>query len=143
MSDFNKVILMGRLTAKPELRFTSGGLAVATLRVASSRRFKTKAGEEKDDSVFIDVTVWDKRAETCATYLEKGQKVLVEGRLAMRQWTTQTNEKRTTYEISAESVTFLEKSRGASAASESRAQVSDNDVPAPAASADDEEEIPF
>jgi single-strand DNA-binding protein len=141
MSDFNKVILMGRLTAKPELRFTSGGDAVATLRIASSRRFKTKSGDEKEDSVFIDVTVWRKQAETCAEHLVKGQKVLIEGRLTMRQWETQTNEKRTTYEIQAESVSFLDKPRGASAGGDSRAPISDNDVPAPSSS--DEEEIPF
>lgn len=140
MSDFNKVILMGRLTAKPELRFTSGGDAVATLRLASSRRFKTKAGDEKEESVFIDVSVWRKQAETCAEHLVKGQKVLVEGRLTMRDWMTQTNEKRIAYEIQAEGVTFMEKPRGASAGSDARPAPQDSDVPAPTG---DDEEIPF
>ena len=58
MSDFNKIILMGRLTIKPELRYTPSGAAVATLRMASSERFKTKSGEEKERTIFIDANVW-------------------------------------------------------------------------------------
>ncbi|MEK8022946.1 MAG: single-stranded DNA-binding protein [Candidatus Hydrogenedentota bacterium] len=142
MSDFNKVIMMGRLTAKPELRFTPGGTAVATLRLACSKKFKSKAGDEKEETCFIDVSVWDKQAETCAEYLVKGQRILVEGSINMRQWETANKEKRITYDIRAQSVRFLEKPRGASAASgdESAPPVSDSDVPA---SGLEDEDIPF
>lgn len=139
MSDFNKVIMMGRLTAKPELRFTPGGDAVATLNVACSNNFKTKAGEEKEDTCFIDVNVWRKQAETCAEYLVKGQRVLVEGRLKMRRWETADNQKRKTYEIEATRVMFLEKPKGSGATADGEKPPLDD---APPAGADDEE-IPF
>lgn len=139
MSDFNKVIIMGRLTEKPELRFTPGGDAVTTLRLASGEKFKTKSGEEKEDTCFIDVSVWRKQAQTCADYLVKGQRVLVEGRLKMRKWETQTNEKRVTYQIESSRVVFMEKPRGAAAGDESRPPMSDEAPP----QVEEEEEIPF
>ncbi len=140
MSDFNKVILMGRLTDKPELRFTPGGDAVATLNVASGRSFKTKSGEEKEDTVFIDVIVWRKQAETCAEYLVKGQKVMIEGRLSMRRWETKEKEKRRTYEIEAQRVIFMEKPRGAAGAEKGSGDDLAERTPPPD---DDSEEIPF
>ena len=140
MSDYNKVIMMGRLTAKPELRFTPSGTAVANLRLASSESFKTQAGEEKERALFIDVVVWQKQAETCAEYLVKGQRVLVEGRLEMRTWETADKQKRTNYEIRTNRVMFLEKPRGGGgAASDDRPLPDDNDAPAP----DDNDDIPF
>lgn len=140
MSDFNKVILMGRLTAKPELRFTPGGDAVTNLRVASSSSFRSKSGEDKEETCYIDVVVWRKQAETCAEYLVKGQKILVEGRLVFRQWETASGEKRSTYEIQANRVIFLEKPRGESSGGGGggRPELDDSDVPSP-----DDDEIPF
>lgn len=141
MSDFNKVILIGRLTEKPEVRFTSGGSPVTTLRVASGRTFKTKSGEEREETLFIDVTVWGKQAETCGEYLVKGQRVLVEGRLSMRSWETADKQKRTTYEINAQEVRFMEKPRGGGAAAgEGKPVPSDDEAPLPAG---DDDEIPF
>lgn len=141
MSDFNKVIIMGRLTAKPELRSTPGGKYVTTLNVASGERFRTKSGEEKEETCFIDVTVWEKQAETCAQYLIKGQKVLVEGRLVMRTWETQAKEKRKTYEIRSQRIVFLEKPKGAAAAADGGSPMpTDNDAP-PAG--DEDDDIPF
>jgi len=140
MSDFNKVIMMGRLTGKPELRFTPGGDAVATLNIASSSKYKTKAGEEKEETCFVDVSVWRKQAQNCADYLVKGQRVLVEGRLKMEKWETANGEKRKTYKIDATNVSFLEKPKGSTAGDDSRPPISDADVPAPA---DDDDEIPF
>ncbi|OIO32037.1 MAG: hypothetical protein AUJ18_05250 [Candidatus Hydrogenedentes bacterium CG1_02_42_14] len=139
MSDYNRVIMMGRLTAKPELRYTPSGDAVTTLRLATSRRYKTKSGEDREDTCFIDASVWRKQAETCSEYLVKGQKVLVEGSLVMRQWETSSKEKRTNYEIQALRVLFMEKPRNASSAS-SDEKVSGGELPPPS---EDEEEIPF
>src|SRR3989338_9136413 len=112
-SDYNKVILMGRLTQAPELRFTPQGSPVTTLRIASSRKFKTKAGEEREETCFIDAEVWGQQAENSAQYLVKGQRVLVEGELVHRTWESKTGEKRQTYEIRAGRVLFMEKPRGA------------------------------
>ena len=141
MSDYNKVILMGRLTVKPELRYTPSGAAVATLRLASSERFKTKAGEDKERTLFIDVNVWQRQAETCAEYLVKGQRVMVEGQLEMRDWETADKQKRRNYELRAQRVIFMEKPKGAGAAAgdDDRPMPSDDDAPP----MDDDGEIPF
>lgn len=141
MSDFNKVIIMGRLTEKPEVRFTPGGEAVTTLRVASSSRFKTKAGDDKEETCFIDATVWRKQAETCGEFLVKGQRVLVEGRLVLRQWETADKEKRRAHEIQAQRVIFLEKPRGAAGTAAAGDKPLPGDEEAPAPGGDDD--IPF
>ncbi|RMH60034.1 MAG: single-stranded DNA-binding protein [Candidatus Hydrogenedentota bacterium] len=133
MSDFNKVILMGRLTQKPELRYTTGGDPVATLNVASSYQYRSRDGEDREDTCFVDVVVWRRQAETCTEYLVKGQRVLVEGRLTLRRWETAQGEKRRTYEIQASRVIFLEKPRGAAA-----------EAPPPAELEEEEgEDVPF
>lgn len=141
MSDFNKIILMGRLTQAAELRFTPQGSPVTTLRIAASRKFKTKSGEEREETLFIDAEVWGPQAETCANYLVKGQRVLVDGSLAMRDFETKAGEKRRVYEIKAQRVVFLEKPRGAAAA----APAGEEPVHAAASGggADDADEIPF
>ena len=72
----NKAILIGRLTADPELRYTQSGTAVANFRLAVDRPFTNQAGEREAD--FIPIVVWDKQAETCANYLSKGRLVAVE-----------------------------------------------------------------
>lgn len=138
MSDFNQLIVLGRLTRAPEKRTLPSGDSVASLSVASSHTFKTKAGDTKEETCFIDVAVFGKMADTCAQYLVKGQRVLVEGRLTQRKWETQTGEKRTAYEVRANTVRFLEKPRGAAAGGDAPAHT-DDDVPAPA----DDEDIPF
>ena len=102
----NIVVLSGNLTRDPELRYLASGDAVATLRVASNRR--ARSGEEwKDETTFIDVSVWGKQAENCGEYLTKGRPVLVEGSLRIREWETREGDKRITPEIRARRVHFL------------------------------------
>jgi single-strand DNA-binding protein len=72
MADLNKVFLMGRLTFDPELRYVPSGSAVTELRMAINRSWTGKDGERKDESLFIDVTVWDRQAETAASTSRKG-----------------------------------------------------------------------
>jgi len=82
---FNKIILIGNLTRDPEIRYTPGGVAVATVPIAVNSRYKQ--GEElKEETLFIDAVVFGKQAETCTQYLNKGRTVLVEGRLRERRW---------------------------------------------------------
>ncbi|MHC4886389.1 MAG: single-stranded DNA-binding protein [Planctomycetota bacterium] len=81
MAGFNRVIIMGNLTKDPELRYTPSGTAVTDLRLAVTT--KRRAG---DETLFIDVTAWERQAETCCEYLSKGKAVLVEGRLKMDEW---------------------------------------------------------
>jgi single-strand DNA-binding protein len=90
MPDLNKVFLAGRLTRDPELRYIPSGQAVCKLGLAVSRVFKTPEGEKKEDTMFIDVTVWEKSAEYCSQNLKKGRPVIVEGRLKMDSWDDKT-----------------------------------------------------
>lgn len=102
---YNKVILMGRLTKDPELRYTSSGKAVASFRLAVDRGVGGGQGERETD--FIDIVVWDKQAEIVTQYLTKGRPCLVEGRLQMRQFDAQDGTRRTVYEVVAQTVRFL------------------------------------
>lgn len=102
---FNKVILIGRLTKDPELRYTPSGKAVAGFRLAVDRGSTNAQGEKETD--FIDIVVWDKQAETVQKYLTKGRLVLVDGRLQMRQYDAQDGTRRTVYEVVAQTVRFL------------------------------------
>jgi len=107
MASFNKVLLMGNLTKDPELRYTPQGSAVANLRLAVNRRFKTKTQEMKEEVCFITVVVWNKQAETCNQYLHKGSSCFVEGRLQSRSWEDNSGQKRNVIEVQAERVQFL------------------------------------
>ena len=99
MPNFNRVILMGNLTADPELRYTQSGTPVCTLSLAVNEYYTTPSGEKKQDVLFIRITMWKKQAETCAEYLKKGSPVMIEGRLKMNQWTTSEGQKRSTIEV--------------------------------------------
>lgn len=88
MSNFNKVILLGRLTRDPEIRFTSKGLAVTNITLAVSRKSKGEDSLYKDEATFIDVSVFGKNAEVVSKFFSKGSSILVEGRLKMDQWST-------------------------------------------------------
>ncbi len=107
MASLNKVFLIGNLTRDPELRYIPSGSAVATFTVAVNRVFKSQAGEKKEQTSFIRVVVWGRRAEVCGEYLSKGSPVFVEGRLQSRDWETQDGQKRNTVEVVADNIQFL------------------------------------
>ena len=107
MASYNKVLLMGNLTKDPELRYTPAGVAVANLRLAVNRKYRTKDQELKEEVCFITAVVWSKQAETCNQYLHKGSSVLVEGRLQSRSWEDNAGAKRSVIEVRAERVQFM------------------------------------
>lgn len=114
----NRVILIGRLTADPELRYTPSGTPVANFRLAVDR-MRSQSGEKQTD--FISIVLWSKQAEFAANYLNKGRLVAIEGRLQIRQWTTQDGQRRTSAEVVGDRVQALERRReesGAPAAGE-------------------------
>lgn len=84
--DLNKVQLTGRLGADPEMRFTPQGTAVTTFRVASNRSWKTAEGEQREDTEWFSIVAWNKLAEICNQYLNKGTRVYIEGRSQTRSW---------------------------------------------------------
>jgi single-strand DNA-binding protein len=103
----NSVVLIGRLTKDPDLRYTQSGKAVATIRLAVDRGTTNPSGEKEVD--YCDVVVWDKQAETVSNYLQKGRLVAVQGRLQVRTYETQEGQKREKAEIVANTVRFLDK----------------------------------
>ncbi|MDN4617643.1 single-stranded DNA-binding protein [Paenibacillus sp. PsM32] len=105
----NRVILIGRLTKDPELRYTPTGVAVAQFTLAIDRPFTSQGGEREAD--FIPIVVWRQLAETCANYLRKGRLTAVEGRIQVRNY--ENNEGKRVYvtEVIADNVRFLESSR--------------------------------
>ena len=103
----NVVVLIGRMVADPELKYTPSGIAVCSFRIAVDRRFKSQSGEKEAD--FIDVVAWKQSAEFAANYLTKGRLVGVHGRLQQRSWVQQDGQKRYKIEVVAESVQGLDK----------------------------------
>jgi single-strand DNA-binding protein len=93
------------------LRYTASGQAVSTLRLAVTNQYKSSSGEQKKDTLFIDVVVWTRVAENCCRYLQKGSPVFVEGRLRIREYTPRgeeaTGAKRVVTEVTAINVQFL------------------------------------
>ncbi len=109
MADLNKVFLIGRLTFDPELRRTATGTAVTELRMATTRKWQGRDGESREETLFIDVTVWDRQAETCCQFLRKGSSIHVEGSLKTDTWDDKTTgEKRSKIRLTAERVQFLD-----------------------------------
>lgn len=98
--DLNMVMVAGRLTRDHELAYTGTGRAYCKVSVANSRKYKTKDGEQKEESVFLDGTLWDKQAEW-ASNMRKGMPVLVEGRLRQNEWQDrESGQKRSKIEVS-------------------------------------------
>lgn len=107
MANLNKVFLIGNLTRDPELRYVPSGTAVATFTLAVNRVYMLQTGEKKEETSFIRIVVWGRRAEVCGEYLSKGSPVFIEGRIQSRNWETQDGQKRSTVEVIADNVQFL------------------------------------
>lgn len=110
----NKVILVGNLGKDPEVRYTTGGQAVASLRIATSRSWTDKqSGQRREETEWHDVEVWGKQAEQCGEYLSKGRMVYVEGRLKTDKWQDkQSGQDRYRVKVVADTVRFLGGGRG-------------------------------
>ena len=103
----NRIVLIGRLTRDPELRYTQNAVAVASFTLAVNRQRANQAGERETD--FIDIVVWQKLGELCAQYLHKGRLAAVEGRLQIRQYENREGQKVRVAEVVADNVQFLER----------------------------------
>lgn len=107
MANLNKVILIGNLTREPELRVTPGGLSICKFGLAVNRNFTDKSGEKREETTFVDIDAFGRQAETIAKYMTKGRPLLVEGRLKLDQWETNTGEKRSKLGVVLENFQFL------------------------------------
>lgn len=119
----NKVLLIGRLTSKPELRYTNSNLPFTRFSVAVNRNFTNSQGQREAD--FINVIVWRKQAENICNYLDKGSRVSIEGRIQTGSYDDKDGNKRYTVEVAADSVEFLDTK------SQSQARQEANNNPSP------------
>ena len=106
--DLNKVMLIGRLTADPELRTIPNGQSVATFGLATNRRWTDRDGQKQQSVEFHNIVVWGRQAETTSQFLKKGAMAYIEGRLQTRSWDGQDGQKRRTTEIVCSTITPLE-----------------------------------
>ena len=105
---YNKVIMVGNLTRDIELRYLPSGAAIAKSAIATSFKYKSQAGEQKDEVCFLDFNIFGRSAEVANQYLRKGSKVLLEGRLVFEQWTAQDGTNRNRHSLRVDSMKMLD-----------------------------------
>lgn len=143
MSSVNKVILIGNLTRKPELRQTQSQTSVTTLSIATNDRRKNSSGEYENVAEYHDVVVFGRTAENCERFLDKGRQVYIEGKLQTRKYTDKDGNERRKTEILSNQVVFLSTKGAAGESSYSRPS-SDSGFSTPSNDfGDDDGNIPF
>ena len=109
LPELNRVILSGRLTRDPEVRFAGDGTPVASLTLAFHRGYRGREGQYVEETGYVTARAYQRLAEVCGQRLRKGSPVLVEGRLQMREWSDRQGRRQTKLEVRADNVHFLEK----------------------------------
>ena len=104
---YNKIILQGNLARDIEIRYTQSGTAIGSTSIAVNHKYKSASGEQKEDTMFVDITFFGRTAEIANQYLRKGSKVLVDGRLKLDQWTAQDGSKRSKHTVTVENLQML------------------------------------
>jgi single-strand DNA-binding protein len=117
MGNLNKVMLIGRLGADPEVRYTQSNTAVATLNLATTERYKDSNGELQETTEWHRIVAWGRLAEICQQYMKKGGQIYVEGSLQTRAWEDKEGQKRYTTEVKALSIQMLDSKSGGGAES--------------------------
>ncbi|MCD6567150.1 MAG: single-stranded DNA-binding protein [Dehalococcoidia bacterium] len=107
MASLNKILLIGNVGGDPEMRYTPNGKPVTSFRMATNYSYTASSGERREETDWFRVTVWGKQAESCNQYLSKGSQVYAEGRLHARGWEGQDGQMRTSLEVVANRVVFL------------------------------------
>jgi single-strand DNA-binding protein len=114
MPTMNRVYLMGNLTRDPEMRYLPSGTAVADMRMAINRQFRTADGKAQKETCYVSVAVWGRQAELCREYLSKGSGLMVEGRLKYDEW-VKDGRQNSTLRVVADRVQFVGRPRRAEA----------------------------
>ena len=139
-ASLNKIVLIGNLTADPELKYTPSGTARTRFSIAVNRQYKNSAGQLQEQVTFIPIVTWGTQAENCANYLSKGRSVAVEGRLRIDSFENAEGERRKVVEVVAQNVQFL----GGPPRSESEpGTVPPTDKKTDNQKKEDDEEVPF
>ncbi len=144
MANFNRVILLGNVTRDPEVRYTPKGSAVTEVGMAVNRQYSLENGEKREETTFVDVTLWGRTAEVAGEYLKKGRPVFIEGRLQLDTWEDkQSGQKRSKLRVVGETMQLLGSARGGDDSAPARA--SGNPQSAAPAKPDNEpdDDIPF
>lgn len=118
MANFNKVFLMGNMTRDPELRYTPSGTPVCEFGLAVNRRYTTSAGEQREETCFVDVSMWGRRGVVVSEYFTKGKPIFVEGRLKYDSWDS-ADGRRSKLTVVAEDFQFMDRRGGNSATDDS------------------------
>lgn len=139
MASLNKVLLIGNLTADPELKTTASGVSVTTFTIAVQRRFARQQAEGQQTADFVNIVAWRQSAEFVCKYFAKGRPILVCGALQTRTWTDQAKQKHYATEVVADEVGFVD-SKGNSG---SGAPAPENVGPAEWQEVSGEEDLPF
>jgi single-strand DNA-binding protein len=108
MASYNRVVLLGNCTRDPEVKYTPKGTAVTELGLAINRYYSTDGGEKREETTFVDVTLWGRPAEIAGEYIKKGRPVMIEGRLQLDTWDDkQTGQKRSKLKVIGENLQLL------------------------------------
>jgi len=108
----HKIVIIGHLGRDPEMKYTPQGQGVTTFSLASSRKYKTSFGEQREETEWFNCSAWGKLAEICNQYLTKGKQVYVEGRLKTRTYEAQNGEKRFSLDVTCNEIQFLGSGQG-------------------------------
>lgn len=132
---YHKLTILGNLGRDPEMRYTPDGTPITTFSVATNRKWQDGEGRQQEETIWFKVTAWRRLAETCNQYLQKGQQVLIEGRLypdketgGPRLWEGKDGKARASYEVTATTVKFLGRS-GTDAPEDSGPEPEENQMP--------------
>ena len=149
MANVNKVILIGNITRDPEVRHTPKGTAVTDLGIAVNRVYSSEQGEKREETTFVDVTLWGRQAELAGEYLSKGRPVYIEGRLQMDSWEDKASgQRRNKLKVVGETMQFLGgRNEGGSSSGGGRSggdnSYSSQDSHGGDSAPDDDDDIPF
>ena len=149
MPNYNKVILMGNLTRDPEVKYTSGGTAIANISMAINRTWTNKDGQKQEETTFVEVEAWDRQAEVIGQYFKKGKPIMVEGRLKYDQWDDkETGQKRSKLRVRLDRFEFLDAGGGGGGGYQSQSNApaasgASGSSNAPAASLPEDDDVPF
>ena len=139
MAGLNKVMLIGNVGKDPEMRYTANGSAVTSFSLAVNRNYQSAEGERKEETEWFDIVTWNRLAELCSQFLQKGRQTYVEGRLRTRSWEGQDGAKHYRTEVVAQTVLFLGSAPGGGNASRMMEQHDDTHAPAGV----DPDDLPF
>ena len=141
MADYNKVLLMGRLTRDIELRYTPSNQPVANIGLAVNRRWRSQEGQDREETTFVDCEAWGRTAEVMSQYLSKGRPVFIEGRLKLDQWQDKDGSNRSKLRVVIDNFQFIDSRSDSSSsgsppagaatapAGEQHTPISEDDIP--------------